>query len=118
VYAVEFSPDGRNIVSGSSDRTLRLWDVASGASRALEAYDSVVGAVAFSPDGRHVVSTSDDNTLRLWEVADGRDLIRLDGEFLGVDFAPDGKRLVAGDSEGRVQLLDILFDDRQVMPCG
>jgi WD40 repeat protein len=72
-----------------------------------------VRAVAFLPNGRHVVSGSDDRTLRLWEAASGQEIARLDGDsvFLAIYVAPDGKSLAAGDSGGRVHLIDIIHND-------
>ncbi|MFZ1105448.1 MAG: AAA family ATPase, partial [Hyphomicrobiaceae bacterium] len=106
VRAVAFAPDGHHVVSGSSNRTLRLWEVASGTSRTLEGHGGGVRAVAFAPDGRHVVSGSDDGTLRLWEVASGasRTLEGHGGPVRAVAFAPDGRHVVSGSYDGTLRL--------------
>ena len=102
VLSVAFSPDGRRIVSGSEDQTLRLWDAASGQpiGEPLRGHEDAVSSVAFSPDGRRIVSGSEDRTLRLWDAASGQPL----GEPLrghedavsSVAFSPDGRRIVSG----------------------
>ena len=57
------------VASGSFDRTVRLWDVETGACvRTLEGHDHIVNSVSFSPDGRMVASCSFDRTVRLWLV--------------------------------------------------
>jgi WD40 repeat protein len=109
VYAVACSPDGRHVISGFADATLRLWEVASGTSRAFEGHGDAVHAVAFSPDGRHVASGSADGTLRLWEVASGTSRL-LDGhgdKVRAVAVSPDGRHVVSGSDDRTLRLWEV-----------
>ncbi|KAF1811586.1 WD40 repeat-like protein [Eremomyces bilateralis CBS 781.70] len=72
VTAMAFSPGGNTLASGSHDKTVRLWDVASGMVRqTLEGHLDLVAAVAFSPDGKTLASGSRDKTVKLWDAASG-----------------------------------------------
>jgi WD40 repeat protein len=67
-------------MSGSDDKTLRLWDTVSGTHlNTLEGHSYKIRSVAFSPDGTHIVSGSYDNTLRLWDAVSGTPLHTLEG---------------------------------------
>ena len=80
VWAAAFSPDGARIVSGSCDRTVRVWDAASGAELlVLRGHEGAVNAAAFSPDGARIVSGSADKTVRVWDAASGAEQLVLRG---------------------------------------
>jgi WD40 repeat protein len=75
VSSVCFSPDGRQVLTGSSDNTARLWDAATGRQlRRFEGHTDWVRSVCFSPDGRQVLTGSVDKTARLWDAATGQEL--------------------------------------------
>lgn len=64
-----FSPDGLTIVSGSDDKTIKLWDVQTGLPIIiLFGHESYVESVAFSPDGKNVVSGGYDKTVKVWHM--------------------------------------------------
>ncbi len=111
VSSVALTPDGRRALSGSTDKTLRLWDLASGAQlRLFEGHRAPVTAVAVTPDGRHALSGLYDGTLRLWDLESGAELAAFcaDAAIQCCAVAQDRNRTVAGDALGRIQVLDIL----------
>ena len=65
VNSVTFSPDGSKIVSGSWDKTIRVWDASTGIKMLspLKGHDSVVNSIAFSPVGSKIISGSEDKTI-------------------------------------------------------
>ena len=75
VRCVCFSPDGKQVLTGSDDQTARLWDTATGKElRHFIGHASKVCAVAFSPDGKQVLTGSGDKTARLWDLQSGKEL--------------------------------------------
>ncbi|TEY28544.1 hypothetical protein BOTCAL_1016g00010 [Botryotinia calthae] len=68
------------VASGSIDKTIRLWDVATGELlQILEGHSDWINSVAFSPDSTIIASGSRDETIRLWDVATGELLQTLEG---------------------------------------
>ena len=72
VGAARFSPDGTRIVTGSGDKTVKVWDAQTGAEvLTLKGHADRVGAVSFSPDGLRIVTASADGAARVWDARSG-----------------------------------------------
>ena len=111
VYAVDFTPDGKWIVTGSFDKTLRLWDTATNKSvHTLQGHTGIVLAVTISKDGSRIASGSLDKTIRLWDIPTHSQAASLTGhgsQIYGLAFSPDGKLLASASNDKTVRLWDI-----------
>jgi WD40 repeat protein len=108
VVAVAFSPDGRAALTGSYDRTARLWDAATGQPRGEPLrHENWVNAVAFSPDGRAALTGCTDGTARLWDAATGQPRgkpLRHERAVVAVAFSPDGRTILTGSYDRTARL--------------
>jgi WD40 repeat protein len=111
VISVAFSHDGRRIAFGGLDRTVKVYNVATGAEpRTLYGHKGFVYGVAFSPDGTRLASVAEDRSVRLWDVATGRELATFfghTGHVFAVAFHRDGRRILTGGIEGVVKVWDV-----------
>jgi WD40 repeat protein len=111
ITSLAFSPNGKLLAAASWDRSIRLWDTATGKEvRRLQGHENQVNAVAFAPDGRTLASGSVDQTVRLWDVDTGKSLRRFVGHTFNVKavaFSPDGKTLASAADDQTVRVWDV-----------
>jgi len=112
VSSVDISPDKQQVISSSTDFSVRLWDIASGALvYNLEGHRGDVESVAFSPDGTMAVSSAADFLAIVWDVENGTIIHELRGHERTVwdaDFSPDGAQIVTGSTDTTVRLWDVV----------
>ncbi|HIM35617.1 MAG TPA: hypothetical protein EYM33_08805 [Pseudomonadales bacterium] len=109
VQSVAISPDGKWIVSGSDDQTLRVWDLKTGNSRTLRKYDSAVTAVAFSRDGKCIAGGTYDGELQVCDSQSGKVLLQLTGHddsITTVLFDPTGQYIASGSCDDTLVIWD------------
>jgi len=112
IYAVAVSADGKQIATGSFDKTVKLWDEAGKLVRTLgekEGHTNLVIAVAFSPDGSKLASGSTDNNVKLWETTTGKLVGTLShpNRVDTVAFDKSGAKLATGCADGNLRIWDV-----------
>jgi eukaryotic-like serine/threonine-protein kinase len=111
VWSVAFGPDGRRIASASNDRTIKIWDAATGRIIRTLAAGEFVQVVAFHPDGSQIASGGSNRVVTLWDVATGQPIRSLAGHALSIfqlAYSPDGKSLASSSTDGTVRLWDLV----------
>ncbi len=100
VTCLAISSDGSQIISGSRDKTLKVWDFKSGKLlKTLQGHKNPVSCLVVSPDGNHVVSSSSDNNLNFWDLKSGKMIRTITGKKENVNslqISPDGKQVLSG----------------------
>ena len=117
VYSLDFSLDSRLLVSGSGDKTARIWDMIEGTSKVLTINDEDspyndhgITSVVISPNGQFVAAGSLDAIVRIWDVATAQLVESLRGHkdsVYSVAFTPDGKGLVSGSLDKTLKYWDV-----------
>ncbi|KAG8730385.1 hypothetical protein FRC10_002753 [Ceratobasidium sp. 414] len=109
---VAYSPDGQHIVSGSYDKTIRIWDAQTGQplGQPLQGHTWFVTSVAYSPDGAYIASGSHDKTVRIWDAHTGQSICQpLRGHtwfITSVAYSPDGAYIVSGSDDKTIRMWD------------
>lgn len=109
VTSVVFSPDGKFIASGNTDKSINLYSINGKLIHQFSGHNDFVTSLAFSPDSKILVSGSRDKTIKLWQI--DRKFLKTINAHKGwvntVIFSPDGKLIASGGEDNLIQLWNI-----------
>lgn len=110
VLSVQFSRDGKQLLSSSYDKTIKLWDVETGRLiRTFDGHNWWVWSARFSPDEKRIVSAGQDGVVLVWDVASGRQsppFTGHEGPVYTASFDPTGRFIASGGYDRKIQLWD------------
>jgi WD40 repeat protein/serine/threonine protein kinase len=110
VHQALFSPDGRRVLTISTDRHARFWDPATGQLIGAAVPDPyLIGPAGFSPDGKTAVLGAADGQVQLWDPATAQpigEILRHRGAVHAAIFSPDGKKVLTGGDDRTARLWD------------
>jgi eukaryotic-like serine/threonine-protein kinase len=110
VTSVAWSPDGQSILTGSFDKTAKIWGVATERTTlTFNKHTAGVTAVAWSPDGNQAVTGSVDQSAKIWDTRTGKESHSLVGHtdvITSVGWSPDGKQVVTGSVDNTARIWD------------
>ena len=116
VYSLDFARDGRTIASGSGDRTVRIWDLETGACNLTLTIEDGVTSVAISPDTKLVAAGALDKIVRVWDLRLGYLLQRLEGHedtIYSVAFSPSARELVSGSLDKTIRMWELATSQQE-----
>ncbi len=115
IKTVAYTPDGNFLLTGSRDKTIKLWEVATGREmRTFFGHESTVNDLTVSPDGKTFMSSGADGIAIQWDILTGKLIQSFDqkGKLLtSVALSPDGKLLVTAGYDSKAFLWDIIKGD-------
>jgi WD40 repeat protein/tRNA A-37 threonylcarbamoyl transferase component Bud32 len=118
VHRLRYSPDGRLLLAGFTDGSVKIWDAATFEPvRSIDAHPAPVYDLAFSPDGSRLASTGFDGTVCVWETVTGARALQLRGHTgvaMGVAFSPDGKHIASSGYDKTVRLWDAVTGEEKI----
>jgi WD40 repeat protein len=111
VRTIAYSPDGKRIISGSGDKTIKIWDAETGLLiRTISGHGYRIMSAAYSPDGRRIVSSDPMGTVKIWDAENGQEIRTLSGHGTytveSVAYSPNGQRVMSAANDGTVKIWD------------
>ncbi|MBD2492862.1 WD40 repeat domain-containing protein [Nostoc sp. FACHB-280] len=111
VNVVAITPDGKQVISASSDKTIKVWNLAKGKELVtLTGHKGGVTAIAVTPDGKQVISGSFDQTLKVWNLAEAKELFTLDGHedrINAITITPDGLKIISASDDKTLKVWEL-----------
>lgn len=118
ITCLEFGRGSREIVFGSPDGAVRLWDIETDAASLLVSTDHAINTIALSPDSKFLAAASGDNCVRMWDIQNGslvEDFELPDGstdEPCSIVFSPDGRKFLSGGSDDTLKVWELTAPER------
>jgi WD40 repeat protein len=111
IHSVAISPDDSYALSGSNDKTMKLWELSSGDEiHSFVGHSDSVNSVVISPDGLYILSGSGDKTMKLWNLSSGAEIRSFVGhteKINSVAISPDGRYALSGSDDNTIKLWEL-----------